>query len=1139
VRYYFVPQSVSKSVSKQDARYNLGMDKLRIETLGGIQIWLDDKQVKISRRKATALLVYLAVTQELHPRDSLANLLWPENDQSRAYANLRQALWDINRSLGDNWLEVTRRTVKLSDSEEVWLDIQIFNQLLSMVKTHAHPHGGVCEQCLSNLQQAAELVQGDFLAGFSLRDSAVFDDWQFFQTDELQRQVGSVYRQLVAWHLEKQDYEQAVGYAQYWLQLDELNEDAHRALMQLYMANNQRNAALRQYQNCVQILKRELGISPESETTELYESIRSGDLQSPPPEPEEETVPSPKSNLPVHITPFVGRNRESLELARLLKDPDIRLLTILAPGGMGKSRLAIEIARKLEALFEHGVFFVPLAPLESPEMILNYIADVIGYTFREGQPANQQLLDYFREKSILLVLDNFEHLLAKTHWISDLLATAPRLKILATSRIPLNIQVENRFHLSGLEFPEKGTREEISSYSAVKLFLQSARRARPTFKPAENDWQHIGEICRLVGGMPLGIEMASAWLEMLSLSEIAQEIHQGLDFFETQISDIPERQHSLGSVFDYSWKMLNEEEHQLLPQLSIFRGGFTRQAAEQIVGISLRQLVGFANRSLLTRTPEDRFEIHELLRQYGLEKLQQNLPTYGEVKTRYAKYYCDKLAAWESDMVGGRQSQAMLEIEADFENIRSSWELAARLQRLDLLENAYHGLILYLNRRVRYEEGVALCELAADLIPADSRDSIRLLSWMKGNVLLFNAAQGITDQNERYFQENAALIKQLEPVQTRAEKKAKAFHYYIEGMSTDFKGNFSVSATPMFEKAISLFRELEEWWWCARIYRNLASSAAWITADLDAAYDYFQEALRISRELNDQYGLAVLLENLGWFAAYAKGDLQMAESYLWEGSQLYLELNDPNSYRHHLYCLEQIANINGRFDEVLELRHKRLQVLENLGDQFRIAELYMLFGEAYHHIGDYAVAEIKGRKGFKFLNQSGSKYHQAWARWFLGLTLIAQQEYEQAYQLLYQSAEINREMESRAHLSSTLAALVRVELANGNIQTAESFLVEGFHTALLSSEPFMMLYVLASAALFFAHRGESTKAIEIYSLVNSWQFVANSQWFADVYQKPLLTLVGSISIEVTPSVRQPKEVLWQMTETLLTEFNRE
>jgi tetratricopeptide (TPR) repeat protein len=279
--------------------------------------------------------------------------------------------------------------------------------------------------------------------------------------------------------------------------------------------------------------------------------------------------------------------------------------------------------------------------------------------------------------------------------------------------------------------------------------------------------------------------------------------------------------------------------------------------------------------------------------------------------------------------------------------------------------------------------------------------------------------------------------------------------------------------------------------------------------------------------------MAETLAMLGSLCAYSKGDLQEAESYWRKSDRIFLKLDDANSYNRHYICLAQIANINGRFQEVLELRQKRLQILEKSGDPYSISELCMVLGETYHHIGDYAAAEIIGRKGFDYLSKRGSKYFQAWSRWFLSLTLIAKNDYQQAGFLLEQAVEIAREIINQPQLVANLAALVRVEIANGNYQMAERLLYEGLKEALLTSAPFMMLYLLASAALLLAVQGDIEKALEVYSLVNSWAFVSNSVWFSDVYKEPLLSLSGTEEIIVKE--RQPKDILWQMADSLLAE----
>jgi DNA-binding SARP family transcriptional activator len=1102
------------------------MARLSVRMLGALQVTLDGTPLTgFESDKERVLLAYLVEESQLpHRREKLAGLLWPERPESAARSNLRRVLSNLRRLLGDRipsgppFLLVTEHTVRLNPTCDAWVDSLSFAGLLRQLR----------QQPGTQLEDAIRLYQGDFLEGLSVSDSPACEEWILLCRERYQRLMMEALHRLVEAYGQQGSYARALELACRQLELEPWWEEAHQQLIRLLALSGHRSDALAQYEKCRRVLAEELDAEPSLETTGLYEQIRDQRLAAP--LPSSQRWQGPTHNLPLPLGPFVGRIDEIDELSRLLLDPGMRLLTILAPGGMGKSRLAIEIAQKLMPQFEDGVLFVPLAPLESSEMFLSYFANAIGYIRTEGQPLNQQLTDYFRGKSMLLILDNLEHLIDISLWIKDLLAHSPNLKIFATSRIPLNIKAETRFHLRGLNFPQEGTTQDLISYSAVELFLQSTHRVQPLFKPATDDWQYIGQICRLVGGMPLAIEMAASWFELLSLPEIVEEIRSGFTFFTTDIRDIPERQQSLYTVFDYSWKMLKKIEGELFCQLSIFRGGFTREAAEKVVGLSLRQLVGFVNRSLLNRTPENRFEIHELLRQYGFEKLQANPVNIQILKTRYAEYYCHKMGAWNEDMKTGNQYQAMVAINADFENIRHAWEIAVDFERLDLIETSLGSLIWYSEHSFRYDEGLSLFELAAENISGETRQGVRILSWLTGYLMMLNFNLGNLDQAEQKFQESLILMRRLEPIQTREDKYAQAFHFYIKGLYNQFQGDRS-EFDKLCQQSIHLFRELGEDWWCERIYRQLGDinwNSKIITDTIDV---YFQEALKIARKLNDHYGMARTLEYLGVFCAYSKGDLEKAESYLRESSRIFLELEYAQSYNKYLECLEQIANINGRFQEVLELRQKRLHLEKKLGYPTRISQLYMELGETYHHIGDYASAEMNGWRSV--MSKGGLKAYEVRSRWLLSLTLIAKKDYHQAFYLLSEAMEITCELPVKPELEGVLAALIRVEIANGNNQIAERLLIEGLEEAIVGGYPFNMLYILASAALLLAVQGDIEKALEVYSLVHSWAFVSNSVWFSDVYKEPLLSLSGTE--EMIVKERQPKDILWQMADSLLAQ----
>jgi DNA-binding SARP family transcriptional activator/predicted ATPase len=610
------------------------MPRLALYLLGPPRVELDGEEIHIARRKAVALLAYLAVTGGSHSRDSLATLLWPEYDQSGARADLRRTLSVLNRTLGSEWLTADRETAGLNPGAKLWLDVDQFRSLLAAWQDHGHPEVDACPKCLGALAEAVDLYQGDFLAGFTLRDSAPFDEFQFFQTESLRRELASALERLVWGHAAGGEYEPVIGYARRWLALDPLHEPAHRCLMELYAQAGQRAAALRQYQECARILEEELGLSPSEQTTALYEQIRT--------RPAGRGVPSarPRHNLPAQSTPFVGREDELAEIAARLSNPECRLLTLVGPGGSGKTRLALEAAARqiqaplrrlpgaprMEPLaagkgapgtgptpepsqrfpFEDGAFFVSLAPLRSVESIVPTVARAVGFSFYGAEvEARQQLLDYLRGKRMLLVLDNFEHLLGGVSLVTQVLESAPEVKILVTSRARLNVQAEHLFAVLGMYYPDRDAVQDAARYSAVQLFLDCARRARLGFELTAGNVADVVDICRLVEGMPLGILLAAAWVGMLTPAEIVAEIRESLGFLETDLRDVPRRQRSVRAVFDHSWNLLTPRERSVMQALSVFRGGFTRQAARRVAGATLHELRALVDRSLLQRGPLD------------------------------------------------------------------------------------------------------------------------------------------------------------------------------------------------------------------------------------------------------------------------------------------------------------------------------------------------------------------------------------------------------------------------------------------------------------------------------------------------------------------------------------------------------
>jgi predicted ATPase len=392
-------------------------------------------------------------------------------------------------------------------------------------------------------------------------------------------------------------------------------------------------------------------------------------------------------------TRFVGRETERTEITRLLLDPACRLLTLLGPGGIGKTRLAIETASHVGQIFPDGVHLVLLQPLASPDFILSTLANAIGFLGRTGADVTDQLLDHLRDKAMLLVLDNYEHLLDGAPIASDILAAAPNVKLLVTSRERLNLREEWIYDVRGLAFPLSETENAIEHFEAVQLFSHSARRVDQHFQLTPANQPAVARICRLVEGMPLGIELASAWVRALPCQTIAGEIQQSLDILETPARNVPPRHRTMRAAFEPTWRRLSEAEQHVFMQLSVFRGGFAREAAAYIAGASRQMLAALIDRSLLRRASGDRYDIHELLRQYAEELLRTSPQLHEDMLDRHRAYYMRFLAEREQEIAFlGRPKEAIEKMNRDLENVRRAWRRAVEQGCVEEIARAAEGL---------------------------------------------------------------------------------------------------------------------------------------------------------------------------------------------------------------------------------------------------------------------------------------------------------------------------------------------------------------------------------------------------------------------------------------------------------------
>jgi len=414
-------------------------------------------------------------------------------------------------------------------------------------------------------------------------------------------------------------------------------------------------------------------------------------------------------NLPTDGTPFIGRELEIVEIVELLRDDQCRLLTLVGPGGMGKTRLAVEAVRHLtNADFEHSVYYVPLAPLTSVDNIVTTVIGMLGIVISDGDTPQQELVKFLNRRNLLLVMDNFEHVLEGTELIADILSNTPNVKVLVTSREALNLRVERIWQVRGMRFPSGSIIDDLEQYSALKLFIDRATWVSRDFS-IDNQLDCVVRICQLVDGMPLGIELAASWLKSLACADIIQEIESGIDFLTTRTRDVPERHRSIRAVFDHSWDLLTTSERKVFPRLSVFRGGFTRDAAKYVAEADLMTLAGLVEKSMVRRDASGRYDIHELLRQYGEEQLVR-VGKMEATRTHHAQYFA-KFPSTQIDEYGWFiHTDSAQKIIDEYANLRVAWLYLVQHGEFDLFTAAPERYIRALLHTTARRDGVTQFE---------------------------------------------------------------------------------------------------------------------------------------------------------------------------------------------------------------------------------------------------------------------------------------------------------------------------------------------------------------------------------------------------------------------------------------------
>ncbi|MBE2201877.1 MAG: tetratricopeptide repeat protein [Anaerolinea sp.] len=938
---------------------------LHVSLLGGFSLLLADSSITLNSRKAEALVAYLAFGQRPFARDELAQFFWPESDPAQATANLRKLLSELRRPLAP-YLLIDRQSVALTLYN---LDTTTFNQLAAAVDRE------------DGLATAVALYQGDFLAGLYLRDSLPFDEWATLERERHQQTMLTALRRLTTHHLHQGQYEQALRCVARWLALDPLAEAAHRLAMRLHARRGRRNAALAQFSQCQRILEEELGVSPTAETVRLYYKIR-------------ETPPPPTDPVPG----FVGREKELSEISRLLDDPVGRLLTLTGPGGIGKTRLARQAAARCAADFRHGVCLVALDNLDlttaPSDALLSLLATTLNLPFNDKQLLQKQLLHYLRQKEMLLLFDNFESLLAAAPLLQSLLDEAPQVQCLVTSRQPLQLPGETTLRLDGLPYPSEPP-EQPEQYAALAFFAASARQVAPDFRLDAATLPPVIQICRLVDGLPLALELAARAARAFSPAQIADQLQDDLDFLASRARDLPPRHRSLRLVFDYTWDLLAAAEQAAFARLCLLPGPFAADAARAITGVTAVTLHQLTDKAILQAATANQYQIHDLLRRYGQEKLVQNPAAAAATAAAHAHYYANLLHRLQADLENARQPEALQTIRQNLPHLRYAWRWGiaqgdvALLSQIvlptcrfcaisglyqeaaDLLAHAIAELetavtpdARLLHLRCLIQHGAFLCglgqyetagqTLAVALTEAQAlsaRPEAAAGYREQGNLAL---VRGQLDQAERDLDQSLQLYQAEEDEPGEADVWHRLGQTYIQLSQPE-------QAQRAFNHSLAICRRLGRPQGVALALSGLALVTHYWTGAYTEAEPLYLEALALKRELGHRHGMANDLNNLGNLACNLQA-FERAIAYYEESLAIKRDVGLPLGIAITLSNLGTAYQELGQYGQAAALYEESLGISQTLGDQVGVLFCLANLAELAHVQEQYAVAEQRWRR---------------------------------------------------------------------------------------------------------------------------------------------------------------------------------
>lgn len=988
---------------------SFGGSTIRLDcTLLGVPVVLWAGQpVPIARRQPRALLYRLAAELRPVPRAELCFLFWPDVPDATARRNLTRLLVLLRGALPQPDLLLTEDENVSLDRSKVWCDTAEFARLLATTAATDRPEA---------LQQAVALYHAPFLDGFALPDCPEFETWLESERRTWERRLFDALATLIEAHTAARNYAAAITVARRYLQADDLAEDVHRRLIALYAATGDRAAALRQFEQCTVILERELGVSPLPETRAVFEAVRDGKLLLPArpitdtpttvvaTTPAQDEPVQPDASLPAPANPLIGRTRELSEVLALLRTSDVRLLTLSGPGGSGKTRLALAVAHAVAADFADGAVFVPLAPLRAASHVLPAIMNALRLPDQGDQSPLVRLQAVLRTRDLLLVLDNFEHVLDAAVEIAALLAAAPKLTILATSRALLHIAGEHSYHVPPLALADPAqllVLDALAQVAALALFLARVRARLPTFRLTEANAHDVAAICARLDGLPLAIELAAARAALLSPRMLLARLDRRLTLLTDGPRDLPERQRTLRATIDWSYHLLDLGEQLLFGRLAVFAGSWGLALAEAVVGAvgslsvsTLDGLQALIDKHLIQRVEgsdgDARFAMLETLREYALERLAER----GEAQAAqqaHARAYLALAEAAAPALHGPEQIRWFDRLDEEHANLRVA--LTWLLTTGDTAVALRLGGALYWFWHVRghFAEGRTWLERALAAVPS----STSAIPPMLVAHAHFAVGQLAVDQQDvrvaqRHCETSVALWRQLEAdPQYRRQVQGPlilAMGRVLQARGQQDDHSLSAAFDAEIRARISL---LADPWFVAWAAFNHGAARLEHWGDIAFAQTQLHKAQQIFSELGDVYHLTYVFTLLGLLTMLQDNAVE-AGSWYEKALTTARQLKERSLEAFSLDKLGDLARLVGDDLTAAEYYTASLRIYRDLDNRLDIARLQHNFAYLALHAGDTVLARSRFTESLPSYRTAGQLRGQAEA--LAGLAAVATEE---------------------------------------------------------------------------------------------------------------------------------------------------